>query len=142
MYKNAGIPNQDDIRYSDLRFDGANFAGATQGFKFNVTRNAVSSLSQNGSRTVALGVFRSGGYTANDSTDNVFINGSLEAGGSRTGLDALNATGTPSVRMLFGASLDMVGAFVMSSTTTLTNQQFADLTTLYKTTLGQGLGLP
>jgi hypothetical protein len=129
-------------KYSDFRFDGANFAGLTQGFKFNITRNAVSSLSQNGSRTVALGTFRSGGYTANDSSDNVFINGALESGGARTGLSAIDATGTPTIRLLFGGSLDMVGAFVMSSTTTMTNQQFADLTTLYSTTLGIGLSLP
>jgi hypothetical protein len=128
--------------YSDLRFDGQNFAGLTQGFKLALTRGGVQSISQNGSRTIGLGAFRSGGYTANDSADNVFINGALESGGARTGLAALNATGTPTSRRLFGASSDMVGAFVMSSTATLTNQQFADLTTLYKTTLGTGLSLP
>ena len=129
--------------YGDFRFDGANFPAVTQGFKLVITRGGAASVSQNASRTLALGTFRSGGYTASDAADNVFINGSLDAGGARTtGLSALNATGTPTVRKLFGDSSNTVGAFVMSSTTTLTNQQFADLTTTYKSTLGQGLGLP
>lgn len=129
-------------KYADIVFDGQNFAGQTQGFKSSLTRNGSLSTNQNGSRTIGLGTFRSGGYTADDSTDNVFINGALESGGARTGLSALDATGTPTTRRLFGGSSDMIGAFVMSSTATLTNQQFADLTSLYKTTLGLGLGLP
>jgi hypothetical protein len=128
--------------YATLRFDGQNFAGLTQGFKASFTRGGAQSINQNGSRAIGLGEFRSGGYTANDSADNVFINGALESGGARTGLAALDATGTPVARSLFGGSLDMVGVFVMSSTATLTNQQFADLTNLYKATLGTGLGLP
>ena len=128
--------------YASILFDGQNFGGTTQGFKLQLTRSGVQNINQNGSRTIGLGTFRTGGYTATDSTDNVFINGALESGGARTGLSALNATGAPTTRQLFGASSDMVGAFVFVSTTTLTNQQFADLTTTYKTTLGQGLGLP
>ena len=131
-----------DGAYAYLVFDGQNFGAITQGFKMALTRGAVQSVNSNGSRTIGLGTFRTGGYTATDSTDNVFINGSLESGGARTGLSALNATGNPTTRQLFGASSDMVGAFVFVSTTTLTNQQFADLTTTYKDTLGQGLGLP
>jgi hypothetical protein len=131
-----------DGAYAYLVFDGQNFGAITQGFKMALTRGGVQSVNSNGSRTIGLGTFRTGGYTATDSTDNVFINGSLESGGARTGLSALNATGNPTTRQLFGASSDMVGAFVFVSTTTLTNQQFADLTTTYKDTLGQGLGLP
>jgi hypothetical protein len=128
--------------HASFVFDGANFAGVTQGHKLNTTRAGTLSQNQNGSRLLSLGTFRTGAYTADDTSDNVFDNGALAAGGARTGLSALNPTGTPISRHIFGNSLAMTGAFAMTSTATWTNSQVTALHNLYRQTLGTGLGLP
>jgi hypothetical protein len=128
--------------YASLSFDGANFAGLTQGQKLNTTRGGGLSQNQNGSRLLSLGTFRTGAYTADDTSDNVFENGALAAGGARTGLSALNPAGTLTNRRIFGDSLAMTGAFAMTSTAKWTDSQVAALHALYRATLGTGLGLP
>jgi hypothetical protein len=129
-------------RYASFAFDGQNFGGATQGHKLNTWRNGDISRNQNGSRLLSLGTFRTGAYTADNTSDNVFDNGTLAAGGARTGLSSLNPSGDLAFGRIFGLSLAMTGAFAMTSTATWTNSQVAALHTLYKQTLGMGLGLP
>jgi hypothetical protein len=129
-------------RYASFAFDGQDFFGVTRGHKLNTWRNGALSQNQNGSRLLSLGTFRTGAYTADNTSDNVFDNGTLAAGGTRTGLSALNPSGDLAYRHVFGLSLAMTGAFAMTSTATWTNSQVAALHTLYKQTLGMGLGLP
>lgn len=128
--------------YASLAFDGANFSNITQGYKLNTTRGGALSQNQNGSRLISLGAFRTGAYTADDATDNVFDNGALAVGGARTGLAALNPTGAVASRIIFGNSLAMTGAFAMTSTAKWTDSQVTALHNLYRDTLGVGLGLP
>ena len=122
-------------------YQGNSLFGAS-GFRLSMTRNGTSSVNDNSNRTVNLTDFQSGTVTMNDSADSVFRNGSLEVGGSRTGLAAINPTGARNVRRLFGGSAGMTGAFAMTSTATWTSSQVAALHALYRNTLGTGLGLP
>jgi hypothetical protein len=128
--------------YVGLRFNGQNFASVEQGIKYGVTRGGTQVQNLNATRPINLNTFRTGAFTADDSTDNVFENGAIAANGARTGLAAINPTGTVTIRQLFGASSDMTGAFAMASTAKWTDQQVADLHNLYKSTLGIGLSLP
>jgi hypothetical protein len=115
---------------------------SSAGFRLAMTRNGTSSGNDNAGRTINLVDFQTGAFTMNDSADNVFRNGSLEAGGARTGLSAINPAGARAIRLLFGNSTAMTGAFAMTSTATWTNSQVTALHNLYKQTLGTGLGLP
>jgi hypothetical protein len=137
------IEIQDNIAvsgwYSLFRFDG----GATEnGVKYLITRNSLNSQNVPNSETVSLNSFRSSAFTANDTSDNVFRDGSLVSGGARTGLLAINPTGARNLRQLFANTPSMIGSFGLLSTSTLTNANITSLHTLYKTTLGTGLGLP
>jgi len=131
-----------DGAYCVFRFNGQNFGGVEQGIKYGVTRGGIFVQNLDAARAINLNTFRTGAFTADDSTDNVFENGAIAASGARTGLAAINPTGTVTTRQLFGASADMTGAFAMTSTAKWTDQQVADLHNLYKTTLGLGLSLP
>ena len=72
-----------------------------------------------------------------------FANGTAVA--EQTGLAARNPTGTPNVDMIgtFGASQARgTLSFAVALTPTLTSTQMGSLYSLYKSTLGTGLGLP
>jgi hypothetical protein len=126
--------------YCLFRFEGG--ASGSKGANLVITRNSVFSGSAPNSETVSLNSFRSSAFTANDTSDNIFRDGSLVSGGARTGLLAINATGARALRQLFANSSSMIGSFGLLSTSTLTNANITSLHTLYKTTLGTGLGLP
>jgi hypothetical protein len=127
--------------YYLFRYQGvADFGSA--GFRMGMTRNGTVSVNDNQGRTIDLVNFQTGAFTMNDSSDNVFRNGSLEVVGARTGLSAINPTGPRNIRLLFGNSTAMTGAFAMTSTATWTNSQVTALHNLYRNTLGTGLGLP
>lgn len=106
------------------------------------SRNNTFGFNQSSSRTHFSGVFQSTQITADNTSDNVFQNGSIAVSGAQTGLSSISATGARPIRGMFYRSDDVVGAFGALSTTKWTNQQVSDLNTLYKTTLGTGLGLP
>ena len=95
-----------------------------------------------GNRGLALGDFRTLSFSMDDASDRVHINGAISANGSRTGLSAINGTGARNIRVAFGNSTNMTGAFAFLSPVTLTNTQILALHSLYKSTLGTGLGLP
>jgi hypothetical protein len=140
--------NQRLIEYSNalekhisLAFDGQNFATISQGNKLNTTRSGFSQ-NQNGSRLLSLGTWRTSAFSQDDSSDSVYVNGGLDTGGARTGLAARNPTGAATVREIFGGSAAMTGAFAATSTAKWSDAQVAALHTLYKSTLGTGLGLP
>jgi hypothetical protein len=147
---NSSSSNQKLIEFQDnfsqqggyclFRFDGG--TGGEKGAKLVVTRNSVFSGNAPNTETVSLNSFRSSAFTANETSDNLFRDGSLVSGGARTGLSAINATGVRAARQLFANSSSMVGSFGFVSTSTLTNADITSLNTLYKTTLGTGLGLP
>jgi hypothetical protein len=122
------------------------FAGTAQdggaGFRLGATRNGLTSVNDNTGRTIDLVNFQTGSFTMNDSADNVFRNGAVEVGAARTGLSAINPTGARNIRLLFGNSTAMTGAFAMTSTAMWTNSQVTALHNLYRQTLGTGLGLP
>jgi len=112
-----------------------------RGVRLAITRNSTGSTSV-GARLVGLGVSRSSAFTMDDTTDNVFRDGSLEVNGARTGLSALNATGARNLRQIFANSPSMLGSFAAVSLSKWSNAQVAALHALYKSTLGTGLGLP
>lgn len=126
--------------YRMYRIDGDNTFGS-RGGRFMAARGGLGSTNS-AARTAGLNSFQSGGYTADDSTDNVFRNGSLEFSGARTGLSAFSATGPRLNRFIFGNSDGMTGAFALASSSKFTNQQVSDIHNLYRDTLGAGLGLP
>jgi hypothetical protein len=142
-------PNQRLIEFGDntttgfyclFRFDGG--AGGERGAKYAATRNSTLSVNAPNTETVSLNSFRSSAFTSNNTSDNIFRDGSLVSSGARTGLSAINPTGSRFSRQLFANSSSMVGSFGLLSTSTLTNANITSLNTLYKTTLGTGLGLP
>ena len=112
------------------------------GPRFLITRNSNFGFNQSALRTHYSGSFQSAQITADNTTDNVFQNGSIAVGGAQTGLSSINPTGARNIRAMFYRTDDIVGSFGALSTTKWTNQQVSDLNTLYKTTLGTGLGLP
>ena len=129
-------------KYTSLAFDGQNFAGSTQGNKLNTTRSGSLSQNFNASRLLSLGTWRTSAFGQDDSSDSVYVNGALDVAGARTGLAARNPTGAASTREIFGASAAMTGAFAATSTAKWSDAQVAALHTLYRNTLGTGLGLP
>ena len=125
--------------YCLFRYGG----GATEsGIKYAATRNSTASGNNPSGQLALLNSFQTGAFTANNTSDNVFRDGSLVSGGARTELLAINPTGSRALRQLFANSPSMVGSFGLLSTSTLTNANISSLHALYKTTLGTGLALP
>jgi len=127
--------------YCLFRFAGTASVGSA-GIRIVMTRDGTASSNDNQSRTIDLVNFQTGAFTMDDSTDNVFRNGSVEVGAARTGLPAINPTGARSIRLIFGNSTAMTGAFAMTGTVKWTDSQVTALHNLYKATLGAGLSLP
>jgi hypothetical protein len=125
--------------YARLLYDGNNDNGF-RGLRYEITRNG--DLSRNSAVRTATTDFVSAAFTADDATDNVFRNGAIETSGARTGLSAINPTGTREFRAIYWNSNNMTAAFAMTSTQKWSNTQVAKLHALYKSTLGNGLGLP
>ena len=112
------------------------------GVKVQMTRNSLGSSNFPNTETINLGAWRSSAFTANNSSDNLFRDGSLVSGSNRTGLQPINPTGARNLRDIFGNSSNWIATFCLMSPNTYTNSQILSLHNLYKTTLGQGLGLP
>lgn len=127
--------------YFVMGFSGSAANGYT-GPRFVVTRNSTFSFNESASRAINLNSFQSATITADSSTDNVFTNGSLAVSGARSGLTAINATGPRTIRGMFYRSDNTTGAFGMLSTSKWSDAQVLSIHNLYKTTLGDGLGLP
>ena len=119
-----------------------NASNGYTGPRFLITRNSTFGFNQSSSRTIYSGSFQSAQITADNTTDNVFQNGSIAASGAQTGLSSINPISARNIRAMFYRTDDVVGSFGALSTTKWTNQQVSELNALYKTTLGQGLGLP
>jgi hypothetical protein len=118
-------------------------ANATEsGVRLAMTRNGAGSLNDNTGRTINLTDFQSAAFTMDNTTDNVFRNGAIEVGAARTGLSAINPTGARNVRLIFGNSNASTGSFAASSSAKWSDAQVAALHSLYRNTLGTGLGLP
>lgn len=127
--------------YCVFRFQGQAGFGVS-GSSLVTTRSGALSSNASQSRTISLTDFQSAAFTMDDSTDNVFRNGSIETSGARTGLSAINATGGRNNRILFGNSTGLTGCFGLLSSSKWTDSQINTFYTLYKTTVGIGLGLP
>jgi hypothetical protein len=112
------------------------------GIKYYTTRSSVPSGNTPNTDTVNLGLYRSSAFTANNTSDNVFRDGSLLTNGARTGLPTINPAGSRPARQLFSQTSNMIGSFGLISPSTLTNSDISSIHSLYKTTLGTGLGLP
>jgi hypothetical protein len=127
--------------YFILRFNGQTGFGVA-GPVLTLTRNLINSQNGSDSRSINLTSFEcfSGSFGA--SNDRVCINGATAISGNRTGLDTYNPTGTITVNQLYGNSTNMTGAFNAIFSVEITESQHSSFYTLYKTTLGQGLGLP
>ena len=127
--------------YFILRFNGQTGFGVA-GPVLTLTRNLVNSSNGSDSRSINLTSFEcfSGSFGA--SNDRVCINGATAISGNRTGLNTYNPTGTISVNRLYGNSTNMTGAFNAIFSVEITESEHSSLYTLYKNTLGQGLGLP
>jgi len=134
--------NTDQTGYYFVMGYSGSAANGYAGPRFLITRNSTFGFNQSTSRTIYSGTFQSAQITADNTTDNVFQNGSIAASGAQTGLSSINPIGARNVRAMFYRTDDIVGAFASLSTTKWTNQQVSDLNALYKTTLGTGLGLP
>jgi hypothetical protein len=134
--------NIDQTGYYFVMGYSGNASNGYTGPRFLITRNSTFGFNQSSSRTIYSGSFQSAQITADNTTDNVFQNGSIATGGAQTGLSSINPTGARNIRGMFYRSDDTVGAFGALSTSKWTDQQVSDLNALYKTTLGTGLGLP
>jgi hypothetical protein len=126
--------------YCLFRFYGG--AGGEYGIKYLSTRNSLQSGNAPNTDTINLGSYRTSAFTANNTSDNLFRDGSLVSGGARTGLASINPTNARNSRQLFAQSTNLVGSFGLISPSTLSNANISSLHSLYKTTLGTGLGLP
>ena len=126
--------------YCYFRYGGG--TAGENGAKYYSTRNSTLSGNTPNTESASLNSFRSSAFTANNTSDNIFRDGSLVSGSARTGLLSINPTGARNNRQLFANTSSMVGAFGLISTSTLTNSDISSLHSLYKTTLGTGLGLP
>lgn len=126
--------------YCLFLFDGG--SGGERGAKIGLTRNSNASMNAPNTENVDLGVWRASSFTASNTSDNLFRNGSLVSNSARTGLATINPTGSRNGRRVFGVASDLIGAFCIISTATWTNGQVGNIYSLYKSTLGQGLGLP
>ena len=127
--------------YLNHRFDGtAGFGGS--GVHGVTTRNGTNTNpNQSESRPINLTTFQSSGYSVASTSDTTYQDGSVAVSGSQTGLPTRNPAGTPFFRIASNSSA-RTHAFQAVFTSTLTNAQNSQLNTLYKTTLGTGLGLP
>jgi hypothetical protein len=127
--------------YPVLNYAGANNDGYA-GPRFLVTRASAISINFSASRTTNITTFQSCAFSATDTTDSVFQDGSLAVSGSRSGLSAINPTGARAIRAMFFRSASTVGSFGALFSQSLTSDQHTGLHSLYKQTLGTGLGLP
>ena len=127
--------------YFIFRFNGQTGFGVA-GPVLTLTRNLVNSSNGSDSRSINLTSFEcfSGSFGA--SNDRVCINGATAISGNRTGLDTYNPTGTIAVNQLYGNSTNMTGAFNAIFSVEITESEHSSFYTLYKNTLGAGLGLP
>ena len=126
--------------YCYFRYGGG--TAGENGTKYFSTRNSTLSGNIPNTESASLNSFRSSAFTANNTSDNIFRDGSLVSGSARTGLLSINPTGARNNRQLFANTSSMVGAFGLISASTLSNSDISSLHSLYKTTLGTGLGLP
>lgn len=127
--------------YLNHRFDGTADFG-TAGVQGVTTRNSTNANpNQSQSRPRNLTTFQSSAYCVASTSDTTYQDGSVAVSGLQTGLPARNPTGTPSF-VIASNSLARTHAFQAVFTSTLTDAQNSQLNTLYKTTLGTGLGLP
>jgi hypothetical protein len=124
--------------YPVFNYAGANNDGYA-GPRFLITRGGSLSINSSASRTTNITTFQSCSFSATDTTDSVFQNGSLSVSGQRSGLSAINPSGARSVRAMFFRSASTVGSFGSLFSQSLTADQHASLHALYSTTLGQGL---
>lgn len=126
--------------YCYFRYGGGD--AGENGLKYFSTRNSTLSGNTPNTESASLNSFRSSAFTANNTSDNIFRDGSLVSGGSRTGLLSINPTGARNNRQLFANTSSMIGAFCLISPSTLSNSNITSIHSLFKTTLGTGLGLP
>ena len=101
------------------------------GLKYLATRNSTQSYNGPSGQLASQNSFQTSAFTANNTSDNLFRDGSLISGSARTGLPSLNPTGGRVLRQLFANSSSMVGTFGFISTATLTNAQISSLHSLY-----------
>jgi hypothetical protein len=127
--------------YYLFRFQGTAADGAS-GVRLAMTRSGTASGNDNAGRTINLTDFQSAAFTMDNTTDNVFRNGAIEAGAARTGLSAINPTGARNVRLIFGNSNASTGSFAATSSAKWSDAQVAALHSLYRDTLGIGLAIP
>lgn len=95
----------------------------------------------NQSRPINLTTFQTSAFSIASTSDTTYQDGSVAVGGYKTGLPARDATGTPYVQFSANSTYK-IHAFQAIFSVTLSDTQNSQLNTLYKTTLGTGLGLP
>ena len=127
--------------YFILRFNGQTGFGVA-GPVLTLTRNGINSQNGSDSRSINLTSFECFSASFGTSNDRVCINGATAVSGNRTGLNTYNPTGTITVNQLYGSSTNITGAFNAIFSVEITESEHSSFYTLYKNTLGQGLGLP
>jgi len=126
--------------YIRHKFDGQSGFG-TSGVAGITTRNSTAYRNQSLSRSINLTTFQSSAYCVANTSDTTYQDGVVAISGLQTGLPARNPTGTPVVAISANSS-SKIHAFQAIFSTTLTDSENSQLNSLYKTTLGTGLGLP
>jgi hypothetical protein len=125
--------------YCYFRYGGG--TAGENGTKYFSTRNSTLSGNIPNTESASLNSFRSSAFTANNTSDNIFRDGSLVSGSSRTGLLSINPTGARNNRQLFSSTSNMVGSFGFISTATLSNSDISSLHSLYVSTLASNRDL-
>jgi hypothetical protein len=127
--------------YLQHRFHGQAGFGAA-GVAGNTTRAGGNSYPNNNqSRSINLTTFQTSAYSVASTSDTTYQDGSVAVSGYKTGMPTRNPTGTPYI-LISGNSTYKIHAFQALFSVTLSDTQNSQLNSLYKTTLGTGLGLP
>lgn len=130
-----------DGSYLIHKFDGQSAFGSA-GVYGNTTRNSINGYpNQDSGRSINLTTFQSSGFSANTNSDTTYQDGSVAFNGAKTSLPTRNPTGTAYCEISSNSS-SKTHAFQAAFTSVLTNSDHSNLHSLYKTTLGVGLGLP
>jgi len=118
------------------------FDGTSNGAFGVTTRNSTNSYYNSTARPINLTTFQSSAFSVASTSDTMYQDGAVAVSGFQL-QPTRNPTATPAPYLqIAGNSSARTHAFQALFATTITDSQSTQINSLYKTTLGTGLGLP
>jgi hypothetical protein len=118
------------------------FDGTANGALGLTTRNSLNSFINTAARPINLTTFQSSAFSVASASDTMYQDGALAVSGLQS-QPTRNPTATPEPYLqIAGNSSARTHAFQALFATTITDAQSTQINSLYKTTMGTGLGLP